>query len=91
MKLSISRALVDAINNGSLETAEYETFPVFNLQIPKSCPGVPPEVLNPRNTWADGASFEAHLRKLAHLFAANFAKFADKASPEIAAAGPTVA
>lgn len=57
-------------------------------QIPKSCPGVPSEVLNPRNTWADKEAFNATLSKLAGLFNKNFLDFAAGASPETIAAAP---
>src|SRR5206468_12398110 len=50
--------------------------PVFNLDIPKSCPGVPAAVLNPRTTWSDAAAYDAQAMKLARMFAENFQTFA---------------
>jgi len=53
MDINVSRALIDGIHSGALDNAYYEPFPVFNLQIPKSCPKVDSKILNPRNTWND--------------------------------------
>ena len=58
------------------------------MVIPSSCPGVPDEVLNPRQTWADGTAYDEKARFLAGLFIKNFEKYADGVSPEILAAAP---
>ena len=47
--------------------------PVFNLKMPKSCPGVPAEILNPRNTWTDKAAYDVAANKLRDLFRKNYA------------------
>ena len=60
----------------------------FGFQVPRSCPGVPAEVLDPRRTWPDGAAYDAAAARLAGRFIANFAQYADQAPPEVAAAGP---
>jgi len=89
--LKYSRAIIDAIHNGELKqsTTEYETYPIFGLQIPKNVTHVPREVLNPARAWQGSAQdFEATVKKLAGLFNANFAKYQDQASPEVIAAGP---
>ncbi|KAJ1569489.1 Protein kinase C-like 1, partial [Cladochytrium tenue] len=89
ISLKYSRAIIDAIHSGELAAAEYETYPVFGLQIPRAAKGVPPEVLNPAKSWlGTKESFDATLKKLARLFNDNFKAFADKASPEVIAAGP---
>jgi phosphoenolpyruvate carboxykinase (ATP) len=62
--------------------------PVFGLQIPTSVPGVPTEVLNPRDTWADKDAYDAQARKLAGLFAENFERFADRVPQAVRDAGP---
>ena len=62
--------------------------PIFGLAIPTSCPGVPSEVLNPRNTWADPVAYDAQAMKLANMFRANFKAFAGSVTPEVLAAGP---
>lgn len=83
-----TRAIIDAIHNGSLDNTEFDVDPVFGLQIPREVPGVPAEVLRPRSAWADPAAYDTSAAKLARLFNENFAKYADKASPEILAAAP---
>jgi phosphoenolpyruvate carboxykinase (ATP) len=67
-----TRALLDAALSGELDKVETETHPVFNLKIPTSCPGVPSEILNPRNTWQDKAAYDAAADKLRDMFRANF-------------------
>jgi phosphoenolpyruvate carboxykinase (ATP) len=88
ISLPYTRAIIDAIHSGDLAAAETAEDPIFGLQVPTSCPGVPSEILIPKNTWLDQAAFEATAKKLAGLFNDNFAKYADVASKEIAAAGP---
>ena len=88
MKLAHTRAMVDAILDGRLAKASTHADPVFGLQIPESCPDVPPEVLNPRSTWADGDAYDAQARKLAGMFAENFKKFEERVSEGVKMAGP---
>ena len=76
MKLSFTRAMITAALNGELDKVQYETMPVFGLSIPKSCPGVPNEILNPRNTWNDKNEFDAKSQTLAASFVKNFAQYA---------------
>ena len=90
MSLKYTRAIIDAIHDGSLAEAPTETDPVFGLEVPTACAGVPAEVLIPKNTWSDKAAFDTTAAKLAGLFSTNFKKYADAASAEIAAAGPKV-
>lgn len=86
--LPYTRAFVTAALNGDLDQVEFEKEPFFGLFIPKTCPGVPSEVLNPRNTWADKAAYDEAARKLVASFAANFKKYEGKTSKEICEAGP---
>ncbi len=87
MKLSHTRAMVDAILHGALDNAQTTTDPVFGLHVPQSVPNVPNEVLNPRNTWHDGVAYDAQAKKLAEMFRNNFAKLGvDDAA--VAGAGP---
>ena len=67
-----------------------ETFeePYFNLAIPKHIEGVPEDVLDPRNTWADKEAYDAQAKKLVGMFIENFKQFEEGASTEIRAAGP---
>lgn len=88
IKLKFTRAMITAALNGSLDKAEFETIPVFNLNIPKACPDVPAEMLNPRNTWADKSGYDATLNKLADQFVKNFAQYAEGTGADILAAAP---
>ncbi len=69
-----TRALLDAALRGDLDAGkvDYEQHPVFNLQMPTTCPGVPSEILNPRNTWADKTAYDAQAEKLRDMFRENF-------------------
>ncbi|MFN0132478.1 MAG: phosphoenolpyruvate carboxykinase (ATP) [Phycisphaerales bacterium] len=85
-KLAYTRAMVTAILDGSLANAKCTPDPIFGLPLPAAVPGVPSDVLNPRNTWKDGAAYDTHAKKLAKLFRENDAKFE---MPEaVRAAGP---
>jgi len=89
MKLSITRAIIDAILDGSIEKSEWETFEVFGLKIPKTVDGVPGDILHPRKTWKDGERYDGSLRKLGGMFIENFASFTDNAEGKnLVAAGP---
>jgi phosphoenolpyruvate carboxykinase (ATP) len=88
MKLKLTRAIINAIHSGQLAQAKTQHDPVFGFTVPLDCPEVPSEILIPRNTWADKASYDATAKKLAGLFRANFEKYADGASAEVKAAGP---
>ncbi len=90
MKIAYTRAMVHAALNGALDNVPTELDPIFGLPIPVACPGVPAEVLNPRNTWADKAAYDQKARELAALFVKNFGKYKDQASAEVIAAGPTI-
>jgi phosphoenolpyruvate carboxykinase (ATP) len=86
--LKYTRAILDAIHSGELAKAEYETYAVFNLPVPKTCPGVPDELLNPQNSWTATTSFSEEVNKLGKLFNENFKKYSDEATPEVLAAAP---
>jgi len=87
-KLKYTRAFVTAILNGSLAQVQYETHPIFGLEMPVSAPGVPAEVLNPRNTWKDKAGYDAKATELAKKFRENEKRF--NLTAAVAAAGPRV-
>jgi phosphoenolpyruvate carboxykinase (ATP) len=89
MKLKLTRAIINAIHSGELANAQTTQDPVFGFAVPIACPGVPAEILTPRNTWSDKSSYDATAKKLAGLFRSNFEKYADRASAEIKAAGPS--
>ena len=88
MKLSITRAIITAINNGTLAKQEFQTMPGWNLRIPKTVPGVPSNVLNPINTWQSKEEYVLQVDDLASKFRSNFQKYADKATPDVRAAAP---
>ncbi|MDT8903567.1 phosphoenolpyruvate carboxykinase (ATP) [Anaeroselena agilis] len=88
MSLPYTRAIVTAAIEGALDEVGYELDPVFNVQVPVSCPGVPAEVLKPRQTWADKAAYDKTAAELAARFVKNFVKFGKDVPPEITAAGP---
>ncbi len=88
IRLAYTRSLITAAMTGQLDGVEYSRDQVFGLEHPLQCPGVPSDVLQPRNTWADPSEYDRMAAKLAGLFAANFEKYQDKASEEIRSAGP---
>src|SRR5439155_13220293 len=88
IKLAFTRAIIDAIHSGQLAKAPTTAEPVFGLAVPNSCPGVPSEILQPRNTWSKPATYDVKALHLAKLFQANFANYADRATSEVQAAGP---
>ena len=90
MKLKYTRAIIDAIHSGQLAGAPTEKDPVFGVDVPTACEGVPSEILVPRNTWKDGAAFDQTARKLAGLFQENFSQYSGDAADAIRAAGPRV-
>lgn len=88
MSLPHTRALITEALNGNLDKVEYEAHPVFGVTTPKSCPNVPAEILNPRNTWKSKEEYDAKANELAVAFNKNFEKFAAKAEKEILDAAP---
>ncbi|WP_282782043.1 phosphoenolpyruvate carboxykinase (ATP) [Phaeodactylibacter xiamenensis] len=90
IKLKYTRAMITDALEGRLDNVEYEQEPVFGLHIPKECPGVPSELLNPRNTWADKDAYDYRANKMAKAFIDNFRKFEDGADEEMMAAAPRV-
>jgi len=89
INLRYTRAMVQAALSGKLDDVPTAADPVFNLTVPTTCPGVPSELLMPRNTWRDPAAYDAKAKELARLFAVNFRTF-DRVPSAVAAAGPRV-
>ena len=83
IKLAFTRAIVDAIHNGTLATAKTQHDPVFGLEVVAECPNVPEEILIPRSAWADKAAYDVAARKLAELFRNNFKPYESAVSAEI--------
>jgi phosphoenolpyruvate carboxykinase (ATP) len=90
MKLSFTRAMITAALNGQLNDVAYDHHPVFGVAMPQSCPNVPADILNPRNTWSDKTQYDAKANDLASRFVSNFAKYADGVTADILAAAPKV-
>ena len=89
MDLPYTRAMVNAVIEGKLDGVETRVHPVFRIAMPINCPGVPSELLNPRDRWSDTAAYDSAAASLAARFKDNFTKFGD-VDPAIAAAGPLV-
>ncbi|PKF51395.1 phosphoenolpyruvate carboxykinase (ATP) [Enterovibrio nigricans] len=84
-----TRAIIDAILDGSIEKAETKQIPVFNLEVPTKLPGVDPEILDPRDTYVDPLQWESKAEDLAQRFVKNFEKYTDTAEGQsLVQAGP---
>ena len=90
IKLTYTRAIVDAIHSGTLANANRQRDPVFGVEAITECPNVPSEILVPRNSWADKSAYDAAARKLAELFRKNFAAYESGVSAEVRDAGARV-
>ncbi|WWC71996.1 phosphoenolpyruvate carboxykinase (ATP) [Kwoniella pini CBS 10737] len=86
--LKYTRAIVDAIHNGTLAKAEFENFPIFNLAIPKAVEGVPSEILDPVKVWPSKDAFNAEVQKLGGMFQKAFSKYEADITAEVKNAGP---
>ncbi|MHA2103943.1 MAG: phosphoenolpyruvate carboxykinase (ATP) [Candidatus Hodarchaeales archaeon] len=88
ISIKYTRTMLNAALDGKLNNVEYYTDPLFNLQVPKSCEGVPEKVLNPEQTWGNSKAYWQKYKYLASLFIDNFKKY-EKGSPtEVLKAGP---
>ena len=90
IKLKYTRAMITAILNGDLENVDFEQHPIFGLFMPKYCPNVPTEMLDPMNTWLQKGGYISKAIALAHSFHLNFEKFASQASQQIMEGGPLI-
>jgi phosphoenolpyruvate carboxykinase (ATP) len=90
MKIAHTRAMIRAILNGSLSGVATSADPIFGVQVPVSCPEVPAEVLQPRNTWPDKDKYDQQAKDLARRFNENFKKYEDGVSDEVRAVAPKV-
>jgi phosphoenolpyruvate carboxykinase (ATP) len=90
MGIDHTRTMVRAALNGELTDVGYELDPVFGVAVPTSVPGVPSELLRPRDTWPDPAAYDAKARELATMFAANFEAYADGVDEAVRLAGPVL-
>lgn len=90
IKLKYTRAMITAILNGDLDKVDYDEHPIFGLNMPKYCPNVPTEILDPMNTWLQKGGYIRSSIQLAHYFHINFEKFESLASEEIMEGGPLI-
>jgi phosphoenolpyruvate carboxykinase (ATP) len=90
MSLPLTRAMVTAATSGVLRDVETSKHPIFNVDVPLSCPGVPSDVLDPKSTWPDPQAYDEKARELAIMFVKNFGRFADDVDPAVTSAGPIV-
>ncbi len=90
ISLKVTRALISAALNNELNNVNYEIHEVFGIAIPKQCPGVPPILLNPKNTWVDKDAYDSKANYLADAFIKNFEAFASNADEEILAGAPRI-
>jgi phosphoenolpyruvate carboxykinase (ATP) len=90
MKIAHTRAMIRAILNGSLAETKTTPDPIFGVGVPESCPDVPAEVLQPRNTWADKEAYDRQANDLARRFNENFKKYEAGVSEAVRAVAPKV-
>ncbi len=90
IKLKYTRAIIDAIQNNDFDNVETVADQEFGFNIPVSCPGVPSELLVPKNTWEDKVAYDQVKVKLVQLFQDNFRDFEASVNQEIIDAGPKV-
>jgi len=83
IKLAYTRAMVHAALSGTLQQVPTTKDPIFGLEVPQTCPGVPPEVLQPRSTWQDPQAYDAQARKVAGMFVENSKKFSADVPQEV--------
>ena len=89
MELPMTRAMVGAALAGALDDVVTKRHPIFNLEVPTTCPGVHDDVLDPQSTWRDASAYDEQARELAAMFIENFKRFEDSVPPEVLRAGPS--
>lgn len=88
MKISFTRTMLNAALSGELDNVETVEDPFFGLRVPKEVKGIPTEILNPRNTWADKNKYDESAKKLVNMFHENFKNFEENVTKEIKESGP---
>jgi phosphoenolpyruvate carboxykinase (ATP) len=88
MKIAYTRAMITAALTGQLDKVAFTKHPIFNLDVPATCPGVPDAVLDPRSTWPDAAKYDEQATRLAGMFVENFKTFEKDVAPAVKDAGP---
>ena len=90
MPIKATRALLDAALSGKLKSQPMRKDPMFGFEVPTALEGVDPQILNPRETWADKAAYDATARALVDMFNKNFAKFESHVDADVKAAAPAL-
>lgn len=75
ISIQATRDIINAIHDGSLAKAKFQTLPIFDLQFPSELPGVSSKILNPKASWTDPSDYDETLKKVAGMFRDNFKKF----------------
>ncbi len=88
MRIAHTRAMITAALSGQLDAVSYRVHPIFNVEIPTTCPGVPDAVLDPRTTWKDPQAYDTQAKELAAMFVENFKRFESDVDAAVKAAGP---
>ena len=90
ISIRYTRAMLNAALDGDLDSVEYFTDPIFGFQVPKCCPGVPDNVLDPASSWPSREAYMKRYRSLASRFIDNFKRFEDGAPEAVRLAGPKI-
>jgi len=90
IQIKYTRAMINAAVKGELAAVEFERDPIFNVDVPRSCPGVPAGMLRPCTTWTNRADYDAQAARLAEMFVVNFKTFESSVTGAVKAAGPRV-
>ena len=88
MKIVHTRAMVNAALQGRLDGVKFRKDPLFGIDVPLECPGVPANVLNPRDTWEDKSAYDNKARELADRFIKNFKQFEDDVPAAVKESAP---
>jgi phosphoenolpyruvate carboxykinase (ATP) len=88
MNIDHTRSMVRAALDGRLDDVPTRLDPIFGVEVPTACPGVPASFLDPRSTWADGEAYDRQANKLARMFVENFSAYEDGVTDAVRAAGP---
>jgi phosphoenolpyruvate carboxykinase (ATP) len=90
IRLNYTRAMISAALEGRLDNVAFDDHAVFGMAMPRTCPGVPDGILNPRNAWPDQLAYDEMAKDLAGWFINNFKKYEDGVTSEVRAAGPII-
>lgn len=90
MSLPHTRAMLHAALDGALDSVKTRVDPLFGLEVPLECPGVPAEILDPKNTWKDKAAYDQKAQDLAKKFVENFRPYAEHVEEAVRNAGPKI-